>query len=105
MVAHWVKPSKTPERVVPRIASIAYQNTPRPAFQGPPVFPTFQRPDAKAGVATGTNGLRRRVPFSTHFTRPPPMSLPLRSASLRPRTIAPSLAIVAPSQVKGMSNE
>ncbi len=25
---------------------------PRPAFQGPPVFPTFQQPDAKAGVAT-----------------------------------------------------
>ena len=31
-------------------------HTPRPAFQGPPVFPTFQQPDAKAGVATEKAG-------------------------------------------------
>ncbi|MBQ9350319.1 hypothetical protein, partial [Phyllobacterium sp.] len=29
-------------------------HTPRPAFQGPPVFPTFQQPDATAGVALKT---------------------------------------------------
>ncbi|WP_205317733.1 hypothetical protein, partial [Phyllobacterium myrsinacearum] len=72
---------------------------------GPPVILLFQQPDAFAGVARGTNGLRRRAPFSAHVTRPPAMSLPLRSASLRPRTIAASVAIVAPSQVKGMSYE
>ena len=33
---------------------------PRPAFQGPPVFPTFQQPDAIAGVATGKP--YRRIP-------------------------------------------
>ena len=33
---------------------------PRPAFQGPPVFPTFQQPDATADVATGKP--YRRIP-------------------------------------------
>ena len=41
MDAHWAKLSKTPGRVVPRIASIAYQNTQDPRSRDRPSFPPF----------------------------------------------------------------
>jgi hypothetical protein len=41
MVAHWVKPSKTPGRVVPRIASIAYHIPQDPRSRDRPSFPPF----------------------------------------------------------------
>jgi hypothetical protein len=53
MVVHWVKPENAGAGG-PQDRKHCIPHTPRPAFQGPPVFPTFQQPDAIAGVALKT---------------------------------------------------